>query len=303
MSLEDVGSGKTMRPALRSFINEWILVALILPLALNPQRLAQIIMSYTEYSEALANVQPELWNIAQLIGVMLIAYILLMRVVIPIIANRYQITENRIVEIYGILKRDTNSTELSHIRRANAKIGFLARIMEICGFKPFGDLVCYTAGSGDEDLTLHGILEPGKVEERMREMLRASQAAAEGAHTGGLDPRGSNAASSEELTNIQAALASEREYRKDLERRVAILEYQVSPGSQSRSQPVEQVERPPQTSSEPDRSAQSYVPVLDADEVDTEPAPKMFGEGGELDSSERPAESFGLFVSDKQDDK
>lgn len=299
MSLEDVGSGKTMRPALRSFINEWILVALILPLALNPQRLAQIIMSYTEYSGSLANVQPELWNIARLIGVMLIAYILLMRVVIPIIANRYQITENRIVEIYGILKRDTNSTELSHIRRANAKIGFIARVMEICGFKPFGDLVCYTAGSGDEDLTLHGILEPGKVEERMRELLHASQPA----HTGGLDSSESNAVSSDALSQVHATLASEREYRKELERRVAILEYQINPGSQSHSQHVDQVERSPQTSSEPDRSAQSYVPVLDTDDIDTEPAPKMFGEGGELDSSERPAESFGLFVADKQDDK
>lgn len=299
MSLEDVGSGKTMRPALRSFINEWILVALILPLALNPQRLAQIIMSYTEYSGSLANVQPELWNIARLIGVMLIAYILLMRVVIPIIANRYQITENRIVEIYGILKRDTNSTELSHIRRANAKIGFIARVMEICGFKPFGDLVCYTAGSGDEDLTLHGILEPGKVEERMRELLHASQPA----HTGGLDSSESNAVSSDALSQVHATLASEREYRKELERRVAILEYQINPGSQSHSQHVDQVERSPQISSEPDRSAQSYVPVLDTDDIDTEPAPKMFGEGGELDSSERPAESFGLFVADKQDDK
>lgn len=299
MSLEDVGSGKTMRPALRSFINEWILVALILPLALNPQRLAQIIMSYTEYSGSLANVQPELWNIARLIGVMLIAYILLMRVVIPIIANRYQITENRIVEIYGILKRDTNSTELSHIRRANAKIGFIARVMEICGFKPFGDLVCYTAGSGDEDLTLQGILEPGKVEERMRELLHASQPA----HTGGLDSSESNAVSSDALSQVHATLASEREYRKELERRVAILEYQINPGSQSHSQHVDQVERSPQISSEPDRSAQSYVPVLDTDDIDTEPAPKMFGEGGELDSSERPAESFGLFVADKQDDK
>lgn len=299
MSLEDVGSGKTMRPALRSFINEWILVALIMPLALNPQRLAQIIMSYTEYSGSLANVQPELWNIARLIGVMLIAYILLMRVVIPIIANRYQITENRIVEIYGILKRDTNSTELSHIRRANAKIGFIARVMEICGFKPFGDLVCYTAGSGDEDLTLQGILEPGKVEERMRELLHASQPA----HTGGLDSSESNAVSSDALSQVHATLASEREYRKELERRVAILEYQINPGSQSHSQHVDQVERSPQISSEPDRSAQSYVPVLDTDDIDTEPAPKMFGEGGELDSSERPAESFGLFVADKQDDK
>lgn len=301
MSLEDVGSGRTMRPALRSFINEWILVGLIMPLALSPYRLAQMLASRTDYLPLIQNIQAEIWNIAQVIGVMLIAYILLMRILIPIIANRYQITENRIVEIYGILKRDTNSTELSHIRRANAKIGVLARIMEICGFKPYGDLVCYTAGSGDEDLTLHGILEPGKVEERMRDLLRESQAAKEDAHTGGQDSPSSNLSSVAALATVNASLATEREYRKDLERRVAIIEHQLSTLLQNPPYQPIQTDCPTKTPKNP-KAPQTSPALTDSTHDDyAAPTPKMFGEGQELEDLRPTTESFGLFVNDKQD--
>jgi len=318
MSLKDVGTGNTMRPALRSFVKEWILVAALVPFVLRPDRVVDAVLAFTEFAGYAAGIQAEVWIIVRAIAFMLIAYTLLMSVAIPVIANRYQITGDRIIEVYGILKRDTNSTELAHIRRANAKVGVFARMMEICGFKPFGDLICYTAGSGDEDLTLKGILEPGKVEERMRELLKASQDEANAKHTGGPSSGNSGFEGKGGAGDIMRAIFSEREYRKELERRVAILEHQVGiaprhtgtsdrPKQPKSKQPVtSRVDTPipydvehGQANNEPEFPTYQSPSLIDDPIVEpdyAEPTPKMFGDGGELATQRERVESVGILT-------
>jgi len=317
MSVEQVGTGKDIRPAHRAFIGYWMLMLVFAPLVVAPEAFALWVMNEANMQPPSAEGIAGMSGLVRGVALIAIAAIYVMKILIPQLSNRYQITEDRVIEIKGIIKRDQNTTELAHIRRVNARVGYVGRIMQLLGFKGYGDLICYTAGSGEEDITLFGLLDPVKVEGRIRELIAEHQQS-RSEHTGGSSSEDAEARPHKDVSGESGELQKRVAM---LEQRVAYLEHRVAKGAGVASQPVRASTEargepskqeggilaanvsgvskgldltPPDgdvdrsgwdlsaTLSEDDRAQADPQSPAPEEDYYTEPTPKMFGDGGEL---------------------
>ncbi|KRW83641.1 PH domain-containing protein [Marinobacter sp. P4B1] len=231
MSVEQIGTGKDIRPAHRAFIGYWVLMLAFLPLIVAPEFFASWVVNSAGMEPPGKEGYAGISGLVRALAFVVVGGIYLMKILIPQLSNRYQVTEDRVVEIKGIIKRDQNTTELAHIRRVNARVGYVGRIMQMLGFKGYGDLVCYTAGSGDEDITLTGLLDPVKVEGRIRELI-AEHHNNRSSHTGGSVSAGTKDQPDGQVGDKDAGVANRLAM---LEQRIAYLEHHLLRGGQGSS--------------------------------------------------------------------
>lgn len=142
-----------IRPSWRSYWASWIALAITLVAGLAGPTLflSQVSVPDDEITRSVFEYAP--LAVSALATLLLIKWIL-----IPWLANRYFFTgeAGKVQEVYGILKRERKTTYLHDVRTAEDQQGVWGRIFG------FGDVVLYTAGSGEEDIRLKGIGKPAQ---------------------------------------------------------------------------------------------------------------------------------------------
>jgi hypothetical protein len=104
------------------------------------------------------------------------------------LANRYTLTEDEVIEIYGVVQKNRKVTKLEHIRSVSVEIGFIGRIFG------FGDVLYYTAGSGGVDVRLKDIGNPEELAAEADRLVRSKKDGRGGSSSSGelsgVDPSG-----------------------------------------------------------------------------------------------------------------
>lgn len=143
--------GKTLRQSYAKFWKEWIILAIGLAMIGIPGEISG-------WAESLAGVRiPEgvpANLIIQGVGALAALYACLFKVAHDLLANRYILSEDEVVEIYGIVEKDRRKTKLEHIRSVSVEIGVMGRILG------YGDVLYFTAGSSGADVRIKNISNP-----------------------------------------------------------------------------------------------------------------------------------------------
>jgi membrane protein YdbS with pleckstrin-like domain len=160
---EEYENAELIRPSLKSLWLYWLLLAISAPLLIAPEALLA----------ALAPLSPGLSEtvspmILRVIGVIGAGYAGVAQIGYVILANRYYLTDDEIVEIYGLIQRNRKATRLEHIRRVTVEVGFIGRILG------YGDVLYFTSGSGGVDVRLKNISDPEGLASRVDAMTRES---------------------------------------------------------------------------------------------------------------------------------
>lgn len=160
-------AGQMIRQAYAAFWKEWIILAIGVALVAAPVPLIVWIES---------KAGPNLFEgipiemIAQIIGAVAMIYALIVKIAYDLLANRYKLTDEEVVEIYGLIQKNRRVTKLEHIRNVSVEIGFIGRIFG------FGDVLYYTSGSGGVDVRLKDIPNPEQLAEEADALAKRKQA-------------------------------------------------------------------------------------------------------------------------------
>lgn len=143
--------GTTIRQSYAAFWKEWIILVIAAVLIGQPGMV-------TGWIEAKSG--PGIFEglpadmIIQGAGLLGVIYALIYKIGYDLLANRYTLNEEEVVEIYGIIQKNRRVTKLEHIRRVSVEIGVVGRILG------YGDVLYFTAGSGGVDVRLKDIPNP-----------------------------------------------------------------------------------------------------------------------------------------------
>jgi len=159
-------AGTTIRQAYAAFWKEWIILALGMALVAVPGPLIVRVQSRVG-ADVFAGLPIEM--IAQGVGALAMVYALIFKISYDLLANRYTLTDEEVVEIYGIIQKNRVATKLEHIRRVSVEIGFIGRIFG------FGDVLYYTSGSGGVDVRLKDIPNPEQLAEEADMLAKRKQ--------------------------------------------------------------------------------------------------------------------------------
>ena len=160
-----------LRPSLKSFWAAWIFFILCAMAALAPGAVIDVTTALSpQLSDLFGSDPSEAQKWVLLVGALTAIGIGGRYIAYPLLANRYFITRDSVVEVYGIIKKERKSTKFEHILTVNEDIGYIGRLLG------FGDIVFFTAGSGGEDIRLNSIDNPGEIAEQIQE--RADKASA-----------------------------------------------------------------------------------------------------------------------------
>lgn len=160
-------AGQMIRQAYAAFWKEWIILAIGVALVAAPVPL----IIWVE-SKAGPNVFEgiPIEMIVQIIGAVAMVYALIVKIAYDLLANRYKLTDEEVVEIYGLIQKNRRVTKLEHIRNVSVEIGFIGRIFG------FGDVLYYTSGSGGVDVRLKDIPKPEQLAEEADALAKRKQA-------------------------------------------------------------------------------------------------------------------------------
>lgn len=163
---DDRRVGKTIRQSYAAFWKEWIILAIAAVLIGQPGLV-------TGWIEAKAGAGIFEGLPAEMIirgaGLLGVIYALIYKIGYDLLANRYTLNEEEVVEIYGIIQKNRRVTKLEHIRRVSVEIGIVGRILG------YGDVLYFTAGSGGVDVRLKDIPNPEALAQEADELARRKQ--------------------------------------------------------------------------------------------------------------------------------
>lgn len=159
-----------LRQSWKSFAFGWMVVGLSLIAAAIPGTLLDLYHQYT--GQAVSEVFGLAPNLLLLYtGLITAAFAFSVQIAYPLLANEYLLTDDEIVETFGLIQKRTRITKLAHIRSVNVNITFVGRILG------YGDVFYYTAGSDDVDVTLHNIANPTETADLIKEMTEKAASA------------------------------------------------------------------------------------------------------------------------------
>ncbi len=158
--------GKTIRQSYAAFWKEWIILAIAAVLIGQPG----MVTGWIE-AKAGAGIFEGLPAdmIIQGAGLLGVIYALIYKIGYDLLANRYTLNEEEVVEVYGIIQKNRRVTKLEHIRRVSVEIGIVGRILG------YGDVLYFTAGSGGVDVRLKDIPNPEALAEEADALARRKQ--------------------------------------------------------------------------------------------------------------------------------
>lgn len=159
-----------LRQSWKSFAFGWMVVGLSLIAAAIPGTLLDLYHQYT--GQAVTQFFGFPPNILLLYaGLITAAFAFSVQIAYPLLANEYLLTDDEIVETFGLIQKRTRITKLAHIRSVNVNITFVGRMLG------YGDVFYYTAGSDDVDVTLHNIANPTETADLIKEMTEKAASA------------------------------------------------------------------------------------------------------------------------------
>lgn len=152
-----------LRQSWKSFAFGWMIVGLSLIAAAIPGTLLDLYHHYTGLAVTeFFGFPPNLLLLYA--GLTTAAFAFSVQIAYPLLANEYLLTDDEIVETFGLIQKRTRITKLAHIRSVNVNITFVGRMLG------YGDVFYYTAGSDDVDVTLHNIANPSETADLIKEM-------------------------------------------------------------------------------------------------------------------------------------
>lgn len=163
-----------IRPSWKSFWVSWILITVTLTAGLLGPGLIKARPELTN-DELLQQLSPFLPEV----GAAAAALMFIKWIALPWLASRYFFfgQEGKVQEVYGIIRRNRKTTYLQDVRTAQDVQGVWGRIFG------FGDVVLYTAGSGEEDIRLKAIGKPVQWAAKFDDYIQGRVGAnAEGGH-------------------------------------------------------------------------------------------------------------------------
>jgi len=144
------------RPAIRSFLRELAFFIIGLAMYLFPLLILSLIMSYVplEINFALRKI---IFVFTHYIGIALMFWATL-SVCVVILANRYNLTNEYVESVWGIIARRTARIELSSIRTVNVRQGVIDRLLGV------GAISFASAGTSGQDVIFTRIKYPLKLQ-------------------------------------------------------------------------------------------------------------------------------------------
>lgn len=159
-------AGKVIRQTYAAFWKELILLGVSVVFILHPEVIYGWIETRT--GAAISEGLP-IDRILQGLGLLGAFYAIVIGIGYDLLANRYILTDEEVIEVYGIIQKNRRVTKLEHIRRVSVRIGFVGRILG------FGDVLYYTSGSGGVDVRLRDISNPEALAEEADRLARRKQ--------------------------------------------------------------------------------------------------------------------------------
>lgn len=160
--------GELIRPSLKSLWAHWVVLAVSVVLIAIPDMvlgLGQRWLQLEDLSLAVIGLRAA--------GALGIFYAGIIRIGYIFLANRYYLTDQEVIEIYGLIQRQRRATRFEHIRRVSVEVGFVGRVLG------YGDVLYYTSGSGDVDVRLHNIPNPEELAERVKLATESAESQSE----------------------------------------------------------------------------------------------------------------------------
>lgn len=143
--------GVIIRQSYAAFWKEWIVLAIAMVVIVQPAMIVDFIESRA--GAGIFDGIPAS-QVMQGIGLIGVVYSLIYKIGYDLLANRYLLDSDEVVEIYGVIQKNRRVTKLEHIRRVSVEIGFVGRILG------YGDVLYFTAGSAGADVRLKSIPNP-----------------------------------------------------------------------------------------------------------------------------------------------
>lgn len=162
MSQEEL-STETIRPSLKSLWGHWLILILSVALVVMPGVFLSVVQQWLPALDQLLS--PIVLQIAGAAG---IVYAGIVRIGYILLANRYFLTHEEIIEVYGLIQRNRRATRLEHIRRVTVEVSFIGR------FLGYGDVLYFTSGSGGVDVRLKNIPDPEGLAGRVEALTKAA---------------------------------------------------------------------------------------------------------------------------------
>lgn len=144
-------AGVIIRQSYAAFWKEWIILAIAMLVIVQPGMIVAFIES--KAGSGIFDGIPAT-RLMQGVGLIGVVYSLIYKIGYDLLANRYLLDSEEVVEIYGVIQKNRRVTKLEHIRRVSVEIGFVGRILG------YGDVLYFTAGSAGADVRLKSIPNP-----------------------------------------------------------------------------------------------------------------------------------------------
>jgi len=156
--------GELIRPSLKSLWAHWVVLAVSVALLAIPETILALGQQWFA---------PENQSLGVLglraVGALGVFYAGIIRIGYIFLANRYYLTDQEVIEVYGLIQRQRRATRFEHIRRVSVEVGFVGRILG------YGDVLYYTSGSGDVDVRLQNIPYPEELAARVKEATESAE--------------------------------------------------------------------------------------------------------------------------------
>lgn len=156
-------STETIRPSLKSLWGHWLILILSVLLVVMSGPILSVAQQWLPALDQLLS--PILLQIAGAAG---IVYAGIVRIGYILLANRYFLTHEEIIEVYGLIQRNRRATRLEHIRRVTVEVSFIGRVLG------YGDVLYFTSGSGGVDVRLKNIPDPEGLAGRVEALTKAA---------------------------------------------------------------------------------------------------------------------------------
>lgn len=172
-----------IRPAYRSFLRQWALAIPGALLLISPSFVASLVMGAVgalvslvagqEVGSAIALPQsegagPALWEVVARIGGLILVLWSLGAIAYKRLANRFKVSEETVIQEYGLIKRERSQMNLVHIRAVDVRQGVIERLLGI------GRLYFAGAGTAGTDVRWFGIRDPETVQSVIQRVIQSA---------------------------------------------------------------------------------------------------------------------------------
>lgn len=172
-----------LRPAYRTFLKHWSMAVPGALLLISPSFVASLVLGLLALvvgaiagpdaagaigRPAPSEGGPPAWElIARLLGFSVVLWSM-GAIGYKRFANRFKVSEDTVIQEYGLIKRERSQMSLAHIRAVDVKQGVVERLLGI------GRLYFAGAGTAGTDVCWFGIRDPAAVQSVIQKVIRAS---------------------------------------------------------------------------------------------------------------------------------